>query len=248
MKIKAIRSSIVKANEPLTTILDRYVEPLDENRVISITSKIIALSEGRVVNKEQTSIEKLIEEEADLIAESEENPYGVYLTIKNGILIPSAGIDQSNANGSYILYPSNIQKTAAEIWHYLRSRDSIKQLGIIITDSHTTPLRRGVVGIGLGWCGFEPLYSYLGKPDLYERPLRVTYVNLLDALATSAVLVMGEGNEQTPIAIIEDAPKLIFLDRPPTQEEEESLIISKEKDLYAPLFKNIEWKDRSAVR
>jgi len=145
----------------------------------------------------------------------------------------------------YILYPKDVQKTALSIWNYLKTKYCIKHLGILITDSNVTPMRRGVTGIALGWCGFEPLYSYIGKPDLYSEPLKVTQVNLLDALATSAVLVMGEGAEQTPMAIISGAPKVHFLTRPPTTKEEKSVKISMKKDLYSPLLMGARWLKRN---
>ena len=104
-------------------------------------------------------------------------------------------------------------------------------------------MRRGVTGITLGWCGFEPLYSYVNQPDIYGKPLRVTQINILDALATAAVFVMGEGGEQTPIAVISDAPKITFVNRSPTAEEEKRVVISMEEDLYAPLLLNAKWQN-----
>lgn len=126
-------------------------------------------------------------------------------------------------------------------WRYLREKYHLRELGILITDSHTTPLRKGVAGIALGWCGFEPLYSYVGKPDIFNHPLRVTQINILDALAASAVFVMGEGAEQTPMALTEDAPKIRFLPHPPTLEEERRVRIPLEEDIYAPLLKKADW-------
>ncbi|MCC8372089.1 MAG: coenzyme F420-0:L-glutamate ligase [Rickettsia endosymbiont of Pseudomimeciton antennatum] len=161
--------------------------------------------------------------------------------MKNGILIPSAGIDESNVNEVYVLYPENIQKTVIWIWEYLKKKHNLKKIGVVITDSHTTIMRRGVTGIALGWCGFSPLYSYIDKPDLYNNPLKVTQVNILDALATSAVFVMGEGDEQTPLAIIKDAPKIYFLDRSPTIEEEKNILIPMDEDLYSPLLRAAKW-------
>ncbi|WP_246039543.1 coenzyme F420-0:L-glutamate ligase [Wolbachia endosymbiont of Carposina sasakii] len=187
------------------------------------------------------SKEELIKREADAIVDVDHNSYGIYLTIKDNILIPSAGIDESNGNEMYILYPKDVQKTALSIWNYLKTKHCIKHLGILITDSNITPMRLGVTGVALGWCGFEPFYSYIGKPDLYDQPLQVTQVNLLDALATSAVLVMGEGAEQTPMAIISGAPKIHFLTRLPTTEEEKSVKISMEEDLYSPLLMRARW-------
>ncbi len=239
MKVTALKTHRVVCNESLHTLLGSYVPALLENTILVITSKIVSLCQGRVVPKQADPgfKEALIRQEADSVLDTLENPYGLYLTLKNNILIPSAGIDESNADNVYILYPEAIQKVAASAWQYLREKHAIKNLGIIISDSHTTPLRRGVTGIALGWCGFEPLYSYVGKPDIYGNPLRVTQINLLDALASAAVLMMGEGDEQSPLALISDAPKISFLDREPTVEEEASISIPIEEDLYGPLLK-----------
>lgn len=214
---------------------------LGEEVVLAITLKIISICQKQVVCKTACSKEELIKREADAIVDVDHNSYGIYLTIKDNILIPSAGIDESNGNEMYILYPKDVQKTALSIWNYLKTKHCIKHLGILITDSNITPMRLGVTGVALGWCGFEPFYSYIGKPDLYDQPLQVTQVNLLDELATSAVLVMGEGAEQTPMAIISGAPKIHFLTRLPTTEEEKSVKISMEEDLYSPLLMRARW-------
>lgn len=241
MNVKAIQTHPIEPGEQLETILDHYIITLSEQTILVITSKIISICQGRLLSKESVSKEVLVQQEADAIAQTSENPYGHYLTIKDNILIPSAGIDESNGDNVYILYPQNIQSTAIALWNYLRKKHTIKHLGVLITDSHTTPMRRGVTGIALGWCGFEPLYSYIGKPDLYGNPLRDTQLNLLDGLATSAVLVMGEGNECTPLAFINNVPRISFLTRPPTAEEEKSILMPMEEDLYAPLLMNTKW-------
>lgn len=241
MQVKAIKTHRIEEKDSLEGILDQYITHIDNSHIIAITSKIISICQGCVINKDKISKYNLIQQEADSILETKSNPHNFYLTIKNGILIPTAGIDESNAKDKYILYPRNIQKTATFIWNYIRQKHSIQNLGIVITDSHTTIMRRGVTGIALGWCGFEPLYSYINKPDIYDIPLRVTQVNILDSLATSAVFVMGEGNEQTPLAIIKEAPKISFLNRPPNEEEEKAITLSLEEDLYAPLLMSAKW-------
>lgn len=240
MKTTALKTHRIECKESLHAILDRYIPALAENSIVVITSKIVSLCQERVVPKPLEADPgfkaALIKQEADSILKTLDNPYGLYLTLKNNILIPSAGIDESNGDNVYILYPEAIQQVASLAWNQLREKHAVQNLGIIISDSHTTPLRRGVTGIALGWCGFQPLYSYVGKPDLYDNPLRVTHINLLDALATAAVLVMGEGNEQSPLALIEDAPKITFLDREPSVDEEASIHIPIAEDLYGPLL------------
>ena len=241
MYIKPIKTHKISVSESLEDFLDQYLKDIVEGDIIAITSKILSLMEGRVVAKDSIDKYTLICSEADYVLESDYNPYNIHLTIKNDILIPSAGIDESNVDNVYVLYPKHIQKTASFIWNYLRNKYQINHLGILITDSHTTIMRKGVTGIALGWCGFMPLYSYINKPDIYGRKLKVTEMNILDSLAVSSVFIMGEGNEQTPLAIIKNAPKIYFLDRIPTKDEEQSVRISLKKDLYAPLLQLGKW-------
>jgi dihydrofolate synthase / folylpolyglutamate synthase len=242
MKIYPIKTHPILIGESLNEILDRHLMPLTEGVIVAITSKIISLCQGRVIPKDSVNSKfELIKREADAHLKEQDSLHGAHLTIKHNIIIPSAGIDESNGAGTYILYPLDIQETAKEIWQHLRQKHSLSHLGVIITDSHTTPLRKGVTGITLGWCGFEPLYSYVGRPDIFDNPLRVTQINVIDALATSAVFVMGEGAEQTPIVLMENAPKVQFLSRPPTPEEESTIRIPLEEDIYGPILKNVDW-------
>lgn len=243
MRITPIKTRRVSPGDDLYPILDEALPVLQENSVVCITSKIISLCEGAVVNVSEAGNKRdLIHQEADAyLPEQEHSRYNICLTIKNNLLIPTAGIDESNGGDVYILYPRDIQKSVAEIWAYLREKHGIKNLGILMTDSHTTPMRRGVTGIGIGWCGFEALYNYIGKPDCFGKLLRVTKINNLDALAASAVFVMGEGNEQTPVAILQDAPKIVFQDRPPDADEITEITIDIEDDLYAPILTAAPW-------
>lgn len=236
MQVRAIKTHKIKPWESLEDILDRYVMNLVDGEIVAITSKIVSICHGDFVDKSTISKYDLIKREADIIYDPNQNQHDLYLTLKCGVLIPSAGIDESNATGIYVLYPKNVQRIAASIWQHLRKKHAIQKLGVIITDSNPVIARRGVCGITLGWCGFAPLHSYVNKPDIYGNILRVTQINVLDAIGTSAVFVMGEGDEQTPLAIIQAAPKIAFLERPPTLEEERSVVIPFEEDLYAPLL------------
>jgi putative folate metabolism gamma-glutamate ligase len=242
MKAKAIKTHLIQLNERLEDILNTYISDLKEKTVIAITSKIISLSQGRIIPRNSVSSKyALIQQEADAYLREDQCVYNAHLTLKHNLLIPSAGIDESNGNDMYILYPLSIQMVAQEIWNYLRKMHQIESLGVIITDSHTTPLRKGVTGITLGWCGFDPLYSYVGEPDIYEKPLQLTYVNILDSLGACAVFMMGEGAERTPICIIEDAPRVQFSLVPPSQDQVEMTSITLEDDIYAPILKNVPW-------
>lgn len=244
MNVKPISTKKVTKSDDLCRFIDEYVSELSENSVLVITSKIIAILEGRVVKEGNVaSKQDLVEKEADQFITPEHNQYGFYITVKNNILIASAGIDESNGNGYYIYWPEDPYASAEKIWSHLRKRFKIKNLGIIITDSKTTPLRWGVTGIGIAYCGFKPLNDFRGKPDLFGKPLHVTQVNVLDGLSAAAVLVMGEANEQTPLALIQDMPFVTFEDHRPTQKEIDTLHISLKEDIFSALLDSPLWKE-----
>ncbi|MBI2600657.1 coenzyme F420-0:L-glutamate ligase [Candidatus Daviesbacteria bacterium] len=243
MKLTPIKThKITKEDKDILKILDKYIVSMKENSVLAITSKIVAVCEGRVVEISKTNRDELVEKEAEIYLSPRENKYGFHITVKHNMLIASAGIDESNGNGYYVLWPKDPQQAANQIRQYLKARFSLTNVGVIITDSKTTPLRWGVTGIALSHSGFVALNTYVGKPDLFGRPLHVTKANAMDGLAASAVLVMGEGAEQTPMAIIEDVPFVEFQDRNPTQQELDMLKIEIDDDIYAPFLKNASWR------
>jgi len=241
MKITAIKTKLVQPGDALDELLDTFLPPLAEKTIIAISSKIISTCAGRVLPREPSRLTALIQQQADAYLPAECAVYDKHLTIKHGHIVPSAGIDESNVLNSYILYPENSQHSAEQIWQTLRQKHQVKHLGVMITDSTITPLRAGVSGICIGWCGFQPLYDYIGTEDLFHQTLRMTKINLLDALAAAAVLVMGEGAEQTPLAMICHAPKIVFQTEVPTQEEQQSVCIDPDQDLFAPLVKRAQW-------
>jgi putative folate metabolism gamma-glutamate ligase len=234
-KIKPFKSSLLE-------ILDRYLVDFKEGSILAVTSKIVSICEGRVVRTEDADKHELIEKEAEYFLPPEENKYNITLTVKGNLLVPTAGIDESNGQDYYILWPEDPQATANQVRKYLCRRFSVKKAGVIITDSKTTPLRWGTSGASIAHSGFSALNNYIGKPDIFGRKLLVTKANVADALAVSAVLLMGEGNEQTPLAVIEDVPFVKFQARNPLKKELESFHINMEDDLYAPLLKGVKWR------
>lgn len=251
MKVHSIKTHrITNQDRDLYAILDRYLTSFDEGSILAITSKIVAICQGRMVRVEEADKQALIESEADYWLPPSASKYHVSLTVKDHLLIPMAGVDESNGNGYYVLWPRDPQRVANEVRAYLSGRFSRRQVGVIITDSKTTPLRWGVTGVAIAHSGFLALNDYIGQPDIFGRPLQITKVDVADALAAAAVLVMGEGNEQTPLAVIGDLPSdlthgkpfVTFQERDPTPEELRGRWIDIEDDLYAPLLQGVEWR------
>lgn len=244
MIVHPIRTHIVTAGENIYTLLDKYLSNLQERDVIAIASKITGICEGRIIHiDKKTSKKDLIIKEAEYyIDDPHMRKFDILLTVKNRSLVASSGIDESNGNGSYILWPKDPDKTARDIWKYLRKTRRVKHVGVVITDSKTTPLRWGVTGFGVSWCGFKPLKNYTNTPDIFGRAFVFEQTSILDSLAAVGVFAMGEGREQTPLAIIRDAPHVEFTDHPPTQKDRDELNISFKDDIYSPLTDSKLWK------
>src|SRR3989344_131492 len=213
MIIKTIKTRILKpAKDDLLKAISDSITSLQEKNIVVITSKVVSIWQGQCVPISQYTKDELTAKEADFYLPRSSTPGAWCMhTIKNNVFIPSAGIDESNADGFYILWPKNLPATAKELWTWLRKKYQIKNLGVIITDSHTIPLRRGVLGISLAHYGFNPLKDYRDKPDLFGRLFKMAQTNIADGLAAASVVVMGEGSESTPICIIKDIPWVEFI-------------------------------------
>lgn len=214
------------------------IKSLDENSVVVVTSKVVSIAEGRCIPMDQVEDkDKLAIAEADKYIPRQLSPNGLILsTIKNNLFVASSGIDESNGDNFYILWPKNPQKSAKKIWEFLREKFKINNLGVIITDSRLIPLRAGVAGVAIAYFGFKPLIDYREKKDLFGRKFKMETSNIPDSLASAAVLEMGEGSEQTPVAIISDIPYIEFTNR------FINLEIPEEEDMFYPLFASVKWK------
>lgn len=228
MLVRAVKTRIFKENEDLEAFILEHVSSLNESSILVVTSKIVALSEGRTADVKDR--EKIIEQESEFVLRTKHT----WLTIKDGVVMASAGVDESNADGKLVLLPEDSFKAAAVMRDKLKRHFDLNHLGVIITDSRLLPLRAGIVGVALGYAGFKGVRDYRGTPDLFGRELKLSRTDIADGLATAAVLEMGEGKEQQPLAIIEDAP-VEFVEKVDRNE----LHIDIEDDVYRPLFDNL---------
>lgn len=245
MIVRAIKTRpFIPPKDDLTSLLSEVFSRAKpkEKSIIVITSKIVSIGQGRCVKIEQfPDKDELVKKEADFYIGRDKVPGGyVMLTIKKNLLIPTAGIDESNAKGYFILWPDRPFKAAKDMYDFIKKTYHLKNFGVIISDSHTSPLRWGTIGVALSYYGFWPLTDYRHKKDIFGREMKITQANRADALAAAAVTVMGEGKEQTPIAVIEDIDFIKFKKFNP--EKSDPLKISINADIYAPLLKAIKWK------
>jgi coenzyme F420-0:L-glutamate ligase len=224
---------LLPPRDDLWNALDPVLPPLQDGDVVAITSKVVAIHQGRCVPTDAVADkEELVAREAEAWIPKASSKYGITLAIKGSTLIASAGIDASNASGHYVLWPSDPWGAAREIAVRLRQKHALSRLGVILTDSHCIPLRRGTVGISISCSGFEPLFDYRGQPDIFGRPLEVTMSNQADAMAAAAVGLMGEGAECIPAVVVRNWPGLISSDA----DHRNSFLIPADEDIFAPLL------------
>ena len=201
----------------LPDLIDELVgNQLGEGDVLVISSKFIAISEGRIVPLDsvkpgsraielskkfeiQAELCELILQESDLIIGGVP---GFILTLWNGLLTPNAGIDKSNIeHGRVVLYPKDPHESATRIADELRKRRGV-HIGVVVSDSRLTPTRMGTVGVALAAVGVQAIRDMRGHPDLFGNPLKVTRQAIADDLCSGAQLVMGEADEATPVVLV----------------------------------------------
>lgn len=243
MLIKAIKTrKFLPPKDNLWELLSA-VKILKENSVVAVTSKVVSIGEGRCIPVNQIEKDRLIAKEADKYLERPTHNDSVIYSIKNNLLVASAGVDESNGAGYYILWPKDPEKSAKRIWKFLKEKFHIRNLGVIITDSKVTPLRRGVVGIAVSYFGFKPLKDYRGTEDLFGRQFQMETSDIPDSLATAAVLEMGEGSERKPIAVIADISQIEFINKEyKPNSEDDSFEIPEKEDLFYPFLSSVKWK------
>ena len=250
MELIAIKLPLIKKNDPLLEIIINEIKKclgkLEEGDIIVIAEKVIATSQGRLVNlneirdlsekakklankydMDERYVELIVREASMIIG----GMHHVILTKVNDFLIANSGIDQSNAGpNSVVLLPENLKNTAKEYRQFFCKTFKLKNLGLIISDSRVQPLRKGTIGIAIATAGFEPIEDLRGQPDLFGRPLEITMRAIADDLASAAQILLSEANQRIPVVVIRGA-NVDFTEHPLITPE-----MAPEECLYMNIF------------
>ena len=238
MQLFGIHTRLVKPKEDLVGIileaLSRQGLTIDDGDVLVLASKVVSMVQRRLTRLDtidpSEEAEKLAEKYAldsrfaEVVLSEADEVYGgvpgALLTLKDGVLIPNAGVDRKNApRGFVVLWPENPHASAEKIRTEILERVD-REVGVLIVDSRVTPLRMGTTGVALGIAGFSPIRDCRAENDLYGKEVRITRHALADDLAGAAHLVMGETEarmpavlaKQVPISLTEEAdPELLLI-------------------------------------
>lgn len=223
LEIFGLKSELIRPGDDLFCKIKRSLQESSvsfrENDILVIAESALATAENRVVclsdiqpsakALEYEALYQIDAREAELVIRESDvvfgGVFGVLLTLKDGLLCPNAGIDNSNApEGCVVLFPENPTRSARKIAKAVFEEFGV-HIGVIIADSRTQPLRLGCTGVAIGAAGFAATVDKRGETDLFGRPLTVTRIAVADNLASAAEAVMGESNESTPFALLRNA-------------------------------------------
>ena len=202
-----------------------------EGRIVDLT-KIVpsekALEIGKITGKDPRFVQIVLNESKKIIKLSED----ILLVEDNrGLVCINAGIDKSNVQGkdNFGLLPQDPDQSAGKLMLDIDKLTG-KKVVVIICDTYSRPFRRGQVNFAIGIAGINPFRDYRGKKDLFGQILRVKNIAVADEIAAAAELLMGQGEEGTPVVIFKGMSNLAF------QKCEKcstgQLFISAEEDLF----------------
>jgi len=204
--------------ETIFTALKKQSLQLENNDILVITQKIVSKAEGRIVNlqeikpsefakklakknkKEAAHIEVILRESKRIVRMD----HGVIISeTHHGFICANAGVDESNVgnNKTVTLLPIDPDTSAKNIFKDLSKLSTIKNFGIIISDTWGRPWREGQVNFAVGVCGLSPLIDYRGEKDTYGYTMKASIIAIADELACAAELVCGK-TDNIPAAII----------------------------------------------
>jgi coenzyme F420-0:L-glutamate ligase / coenzyme F420-1:gamma-L-glutamate ligase len=201
----------------------KTITPRDRD-ILVVTSKIISKAEGRyldlatiepstralelarITGKDPRIVEAVLSESTEVLRAK---PNVLIVATRHGLILANAGIDQSNLAAEdhgrrVLLLPREPDASAAQVKARVDEHFGVG-IGVIVSDSAGRPWRLGTVGIALGAAGVPALWDRRGDKDLSGRPLEITEVGFADAVATAAVLAMGEAAEGCPAALVRGA-------------------------------------------
>jgi len=211
---------------------------IEEGDIIAIAQKIFSKSEDRIVRlrdvipstkaediakitRKSPKFVELVLSETERIVKA--SPEVFLVEDKRNLICINAGIDKSNVKGrgNFTLLPENPDRSAQ------KCRLEIKR--IVVCDTYSRPFRRGQVNFAIGIAGIKPFKDYRGKEDLFGQILKVKNIAIVDEIATSAELLMGQAKEATPVVIFNGLKDILEFSEKCSIDE---LHISSEEDLF----------------
>ena len=245
----------VRAGDDLGALLadaiGRSGEVLRDGDVMVVAQKVVSKAEGRIVRltdlvpspravelaakteKDPRAVEAILGEAVEVLRAV---PGVLIVETRHGIILANAGADMSNIehdeeDDHLLLLPEDPDASADRLRSALDAGGGGARIGVIVADSVGRAWREGTVGLAIGVSGLPARLDRRGERDLYGRELHVTEVAIADSIASAASIVMGEGAEGRPAALVRG---LSFDDRSGAERagRARDLVRPRERDLF----------------
>lgn len=218
MKFEAIAIENIPLIQPgndLPSIICQNIKFEDKDIVI-IASTIVAKAEGEIFRlediepgeqalelaarsgKDARFIQAVLSRSREVLVDM---PFMLVTTL-SGHTCVNAGIDESNIEDGFLLYPPKNSDMSASILGKELELKSGKKISVIITDTNGRAFKVGQTGVAIGVYKIKPIKRWIGEKDLFGKTLEITEQAIVDELAGAANLLMGEGAGGIPAVVI----------------------------------------------
>lgn len=218
MKFEAIAVEnipLIHTGDDLPSIICKNLE-LQDRDIVIVASTIVAKAEGEIFRLEDITpgkialdmaarngkdarfIQAVLSRSREVLVE---RPFMLVTTLAGHTCV-NAGVDESNIEDGFLLYPpENPDVSASRLGRELEKLSG-KKLSVIVTDTNGRAFKIGQTGAAIGIYKIKPVKRWIGEKDLFGKVLEITEEAVVDELAGAANLLMGEGAGGTPVIVI----------------------------------------------
>jgi len=209
----------ITPGDDIAATIEGAVAPADTD-VLCVASTIVSKAEGRLAALAEfppgPRAEEITDRIADLTGEEKDPRFAQAVLEESTEIIMEApflltearfghigvntGIDRSNApEGNLLLLPKRPTESARRI-----RRNLAADPAVIVTDTCGRAFRHGQTAVAIGWAGMPASRDWRGETDREGFELEATVQSVVDELAGTANLLMGEGDGGTPAVLVRD--------------------------------------------
>jgi coenzyme F420-0:L-glutamate ligase/coenzyme F420-1:gamma-L-glutamate ligase len=217
---------LVKAGDDISELIVKSCKSdgitIEENDIIVVAQKIVSKAENAVLSLSDVTPSK---EAIELANQTGRDPRIVQVYLdeaseilfvkgsmiitkhKLGFKMSSSGVDTSNMadweKKKVVLIPKDPDKSCSILREGIKKQTG-KTVAVIMNDSLGRDERDGSIGMAIGIAGISHLELRKQK-DLFGNRAN-SRIALIDELAASASMLMGQANESIPVVIIRGIP------------------------------------------
>jgi len=206
---------LIKNGDDLPLIISENIQ-LQDRDIVIVASTVVAKAEGETFRLEDiTAGEQALEIAARIGKDARfvqavlscsrevlvEKPFMLVTTLAGHTCV-NAGVDESNIEDGFLLYPpKNPDLSAARLGERLEELSG-KKLSVIVTDTNGRAFKIGQTGAAIGIYKIKPIKRWIGEKDLFGKVLEITEEAVIDELSGAANLLMGEGAGGIPVVVV----------------------------------------------